>query len=169
MTGIASVLNALAPSAARDALLRCCGSRRFAESVAAGRPFADDDSVMARVESVESALDDGDWLEAFAAHPRIGAKRVESVWSRDEQSGVDSADSDVARALADGNRRYDDRFGHVFLIAASGLDAETILAALERRLANDAGTELREAAREQRKITRMRLTKLVREIERGRP
>lgn len=140
--------------------MRCCGCRRFAHDLTAGRPFADDAAVLARADAIEASLSRDEWLEAFAAHPRIGETRGTSAWSRAEQAGVATAGTRVARALAAGNVRYQQRFGHVFLISASGLDAESMLHALERRLGNDAETELEEAAREQRKITRLRLTKL---------
>src|SRR5262249_5689370 len=108
-----------------------------------------------------------DWLEAFAAHPRIGA--VESLrkkfattaaWAAGEQAGVAGAPETVLQALADGNRRYEGRFGHIFIVCATGKNAARTLARLEQRLANAPGEELRVAAAEQAKITRLRLEKL---------
>jgi OHCU decarboxylase len=104
-----------------------------------------------------------DWLEAFAAHPRIGeAGGASADWSRQEQAGV-GGDTDVQERLARGNADYEARFGHVFLISAAGRDAPEILAALTERLGNDPATELRVAAEEHRRITRLRLERLMAE------
>ncbi|HUO86001.1 MAG TPA: 2-oxo-4-hydroxy-4-carboxy-5-ureidoimidazoline decarboxylase, partial [Thermoanaerobaculia bacterium] len=106
-----------------------------------------------------------DWLEAFAAHPRIGERAAgESTsarWSAGEQAGATAAADDVKQAIAAGNRRYEERFGHVFLISAAGRSGSEILAALERRLANEPQRELHEAAAEQAAITRLRLERLL--------
>jgi 2-oxo-4-hydroxy-4-carboxy-5-ureidoimidazoline decarboxylase len=127
--------------------------------MAAARPFADDAAVAAAAERAWWALEPADWREAFAAHPRIG-ERAAAEWSRREQAGMDGAAAGTRRALADGNRAYEARFGHVFLICATGRAAGEMLAELERRMANDPAAELREAAGEQAKITRLRLDKL---------
>jgi len=103
-----------------------------------------------------------DWREAFAAHPRIG-ERGPDAWSAAEQAGMSSAADATRRALAAGNRAYEERFGQVFLICAIGRSAADMLADLERRLGNDPVTELRVAAAEQAKITRLRLEKLASE------
>ena len=113
--------------------------------------------------SVWRGLDRADWLEAFAAHPRLG-ERVGSrgsAWARQEQAGTTGADSDVLGALEDGNRAYEGRFEHVFLLCATGLDATQMLAALRARLGNDPEMELNVAAGEQEKITALRLRKLL--------
>jgi 2-oxo-4-hydroxy-4-carboxy-5-ureidoimidazoline decarboxylase len=96
------------------------------------------------------------------AHPRIGEGGGASAdWSRQEQAGVGGADQDVRERLARGNAAYEARFGHVFLISAAGRDATEILAALQARLGNDPGTELRVAAAEHRRITRLRIDRLL--------
>ncbi len=107
-------------------------------------------------------MDDNDRLEAFAAHPRIG-ERSASRWSQAEQAGASGADQEVVERLHQGNLDYEQRFGHVFLIRASGRSASEMLAALEERLTNDPETEMRIAAEQQRQITALRLDALLRE------
>jgi len=158
--GIARHLNALAEPDARAALLRCCGSRHWVEQMLAGRPFGDDAALFAAAERAWWSLEPSDCLEAFAAHPRIG-EQAGDAWSRAEQSGMAAADVEMRRAFSDGNRAYEERFGHVFLICATGRSADDMAAELQRRLGNDPASELRIAAGELLKITRLRLEKLV--------
>jgi len=157
---IARHLNALVEADARAALLRCCGSRRWVEQMLAGRPLADDAALFAAAERAWWALGPNDCLEAFAAHPRIG-ERAGDAWSRAEQGALAAADVDMRRAFTDGNRAYEERFGHGFLVCATGRSADDLAAELQRRLGNDPASELRIAAGEQAKITRLRLEKLV--------
>jgi allantoicase len=145
---------------AQTALAMCCGSSRWAESVAAKRPFADWDELILAADNTWNTLDPQDWLEAFRAHPRIG-ERATSRWSAQEQSGTQTASTETMNALSAGNRDYEEKFGHIFLISASGKSADDILGNLRQRLGNDPETELRAAADEQRKITALRLEKLV--------
>jgi len=154
--------NGLAEEAAVSELLAVCPSRRWAERLAAGRPYADLEALQAAADEVWRELGPTDWLEALEAHPRIGEAGGRSAdWSRQEQAGVGGADADVRERLAAGNAEYEARFGHVFLISAAGRDADEILDALQARLGNDPETELRVAAGEHRRITRLRLEKLV--------
>jgi OHCU decarboxylase len=154
--------NGLPREEAAAELLAACHSRRWAEQVAAGRPYADLAGLQKAADEAWTALGPEDWLEAFAAHPRIGEGGGRSAaWSRQEQSGVGGAGQDVQEALARGNAAYEARFGHVFLIAAAGRSADEILAQLEARLGNDPATELRVAAGEHRRITRLRIEKLM--------
>jgi len=157
---IARHLNALAEPHARAALLRCCASRRWGERMLAGRPFADDSGVFAAAERIWWSLEPDDYHEAFAAHPRIG-ERTGDAWSRAEQAGMAAADVDMRRAFTEGNRAYEERFGHVFLICATGRSPDDMATELQRRLGNDPASELRIAAGELAKITRLRLEKLV--------
>jgi allantoicase len=154
-------LNLLPVRQAEAELLACCGSREWAFRVAASRPFATAEELAGVADKVWEALGPADWLEAFAAHPRIG-ERSTSSWSTQEQAGVGGAEAAVLAALAEGNRAYEARFGHVFLVCASGRAAAELLAELRGRLGNDPGAELRVAAEEQRKITRLRLERLLR-------
>jgi len=154
--------NGLPGEAAVAELLAVCHSRRWAERVAAGRPYADLEALQAAADGIWMELDPADWLEAFQAHPRIGESGGRSAgWSRQEQAGVGGAGADVRERLAQGNADYERRFGHVFLISAAGRDAAELLDALQARLGNDPETELRVAAGEHRRITRLRLEQLV--------
>ena len=160
----AAYLNSLPVAAARAALGRCCGARHWVEAMLAARPFASDAELLATAERVWWGLGRTDWLEAFAAHPRIGGRgsgRATTDWARREQAGADGAAVATLAALAQGNLTYEERFGHVFLISATGKTADEMLGALRGRLTNDPATELRVAAEEQAKITRLRLDKLV--------
>ncbi|HWM84916.1 MAG TPA: 2-oxo-4-hydroxy-4-carboxy-5-ureidoimidazoline decarboxylase, partial [Kofleriaceae bacterium] len=149
---------AIAPAELAAELARVCASPRWAALVAEGAPYPDLASLMAAADRVWRKLDREDWLAAFAAHPRIGDKGG-SAWSQREQAGATRAAPAVLTAMADGNRAYEARFGHVYLVCATGRSAEEMLADLESRMTNDAQAELRVAAEEQRKITRLRLVK----------
>ena len=129
--------------------------------MAASRPFPDSSSLAETSDRTWRALSKEDWLEAFAAHPAVGTKINLSPFSREEQSGTRGADSETLAELAAVNREYAGRFGHVFLVCATGKTAAEMLAIGRRRLGNDPETELAIAAEEQRKITRLRLEKLL--------
>jgi OHCU decarboxylase len=117
---------------------------------------------MQAADSVWAQLSPSDWLEAFSAHPRIGETGGRSPASSNrEQKTVTSAKEDTLAVLAEGNRLYEERFGHVFLISAAGRSAQDVLAALRQRIENDPATELNVAAEEQRKITRLRLKSML--------
>ena len=155
--------NALPADEAVETLLEVCHSQRWAIRVAAGRPYVDVASLLARADETWMALDPRDWLEALDAHPRIGERGGKSAAaSAREQAGVGLAPADVQEAITAGNVEYEARFGHVFLISAEGRSAEEILANLRSRLTNDADVELRVAADEHRRITRLRLQRLLR-------
>jgi OHCU decarboxylase len=161
-------LNSLSEDDAERELLTCCGSRRWARTVAEGRPYASVDELLARADEVWWSLDAADWHEAFRSHPRIGERKAEAAqterekaWSAGEQSGMGAAADATRRALAEGNREYEERFGWLYIVCATGKSADEMLALLRQRLANDPQTELRAAAEEQRKITRLRLQKLL--------
>ncbi|CAN5222469.1 hypothetical protein BH23ACT9_BH23ACT9_26840 [soil metagenome] len=160
-------LDAMDAARAEQALLACCGSRRWARSMTEARPFEDTDALHATARAIWDGLTPDDHLDAFAAHPRIGgsggAERNHAAWSAQEQSGTAGAEQDVMTALAEGNRAYEDRFGHVFLIRAAGRSAEEMLAALRQRLDNDPATEIAVAATQQAQITALRLDRLLQE------
>jgi 2-oxo-4-hydroxy-4-carboxy-5-ureidoimidazoline decarboxylase len=166
-----SWLNALPAGEARAALLRCCGSPRWAEAMQRSRPFHDAEELRSAAEQIWQGLGRRDWLEAFGQHPRIGdgaalRARFEGSWSVGEQEGAARAGEDVLEALAEGNRQYEARFGRTFIVCATGKSAAAMLSLLRERLANDAETELRIAAEEQGKITRIRIDKLLQEAGR---
>jgi OHCU decarboxylase len=157
-----TVFNAESEEAAVAELLTVCSSERWARQVAAGRPFSDGQQLQKAAEHVWLALDTWDWLEALEGHPRIGDRGGSSEQhSRQEQASVAKSPIEVLEALRDANRRYEDRFGHVFLISAAGRNAEDILAELNRRLVSAPEAELREAAEQHRWITRLRLQRLL--------
>jgi OHCU decarboxylase len=154
--------NRLSRGEAERRLLACCGSRAWAAAVAAGRTYASVAAVMQAADSVWAQLSPSDWLEAFTAHPRIGERGGRSPASSNrEQKGVMSAKEETLVVLAEGNRLYEKRFGHVFLISAAGRSAGDVLAALRQRIENDPATELNVAAEEQSKITRLRLKSML--------
>jgi OHCU decarboxylase len=167
MTGIER-LNALSVEQAATELLTCCGSREWARRMADRRPFADATELLDTADAVWWSLERGAWLEAFRSHPRIGERQAEAVqtdrekrWSEGEQAGVDVAADATRQALAEGNREYEARFGHIYLVCATGKSGEELLAILTQRLANDPEAEICVAAEEQRKITHLRLEKLL--------
>jgi allantoicase len=149
-------------------LVTCCGSEAWARAVAAKRPFGALGELASASDAAWSALSKDAQLAAFKAHPRIGERKAERAqharaerWSEQEQAKVAHADQATLDALAKENLAYEAKFGHVFLICATGKSADEMLAALRARMANDAATEIAMAAEEQRKITRLRLEKLV--------
>jgi 2-oxo-4-hydroxy-4-carboxy-5-ureidoimidazoline decarboxylase len=152
-------LNALSRDVAEHELARCCGSPRWVAAMVARRPFKDAAQLHSAADEIWSSLEGGDWLEAFSHHPRIGERAA--GFAKDEQSGVQGASATTMKELASRNHDYERRFGHVFLICATGKRADEMLAQLEQRMANDPATELRVAAAEQAKITRLRLEKLL--------
>lgn len=165
--------NALSTVEAEVRLSSCCASSEWARRMAAARPFGSFPDVADEADRVWRSLSKEDWLEAFAAHPKIGVAGTGPAdlhpppnserfhaWSREEQGGTRGASPETLANLADANREYEERFGHVFIVCASGRNAAEMLALAEKRLSNDPETELAIAAEEQRKITRLRLEKL---------
>jgi 2-oxo-4-hydroxy-4-carboxy-5-ureidoimidazoline decarboxylase len=164
MNDVLAHWNSLDKDAAAAAVLPCCGSRAWAAELAARRPLADETALLAESASVWQALPVEAWQEAFDSHPRIGEQKAqknataESLQSSAKEQAVALTADDTARiALKEANKRYEQRFGRIFIICASGRTASAILAALEARMNNDDATELREAAEQQRQITELRL------------
>ena len=132
------------------------------------RPFETLELLKVKADHVWWSLSPEDWLQAFRSHPKIGEKKAADPahqtaqkWSEQEQSRVDIAANDVREALADLNRQYEQKFGYIFIVCASGKTAEEILSVLRERIKNDDTKELRTAAAEQAKITALRLEKLL--------
>ncbi|GAA1211401.1 2-oxo-4-hydroxy-4-carboxy-5-ureidoimidazoline decarboxylase [Pseudonocardia alaniniphila] len=149
--------NALPSQEAERELLSCCSAPRWARKVAAGRPYA---SLAALQAAARSALDDADLDAALDGHPRIGDRGASGA-SRCEQSGVAAAGAGVLSELEEGNRAYEQRFGHVYLVCATGRSAEDLLATLQARLGNDPATERGVALAELAAINEIRLDRLV--------
>ena len=161
-------LNALADGDARAALRRCCGSTRWADAMAAARPFEDVPALLRIAERTWWSLDEAAHREAFAAHPRIGETKTpaagDAAWSAGEQRSAATADAKLLSELAEANRAYFDKHGFVFIVCATGRTAEAMLAELHARTPCASAEELRTAAEEQIKITRLRLGKLIGEL-----
>jgi 2-oxo-4-hydroxy-4-carboxy-5-ureidoimidazoline decarboxylase len=156
-----AAFNAASPQAAERDVLACCASRSFAKLIADGRPYRDPAELQAAVDAAFTTLSWDDIVESMNAHPRIGDRTPGHGWSAAEQSGAASASDQVRQALAEGNVSYEERFGHVFLICASGLSGQEMLTQLRARLGNDTGAERAVVRRELLKITRLRMTKLL--------
>jgi len=169
--------NAAAESEALDAMLACCGAHRWAAAMVAERPIGSVESLSTAADRAWSTLQEQDWLEAFACHPRIGggigggsgarkpvavgahASGKSAAWSSQEQSQAGSAGERVLAELAEGNALYEQRFGFTYIVCATGKSAEEMLAILKRRLKSNREAELREAAEQQRQIMQIRLGK----------
>jgi len=162
-----SLINQLKSNEAAETFLKCCGSERWAQALADSRPFASDEELLAKADEAFAAMDKTDWLAAFAAHPKIGD--IDSLrqkygntkdWAQNEQSGVQGTTADVLESLASGNKSYEERFGFIFIVCATGKSAAEMLAILQSRIDNESEKEFGIAAEEQKKITRIRLEKL---------
>lgn len=160
MTERMAWLNRLPESVAVRVLAGCCASRRWAERVAAGRPYPGPDDLYRAADRVLLDLDDSDVDEALAAHPRIG-DRPTGADSRREQAGVADASEATRAALADANRAYEAKFGHVYLVCATGKSADELLAIVRSRLDNDPATERGVLRGELAAINNLRLRQLL--------
>jgi len=156
-----AALNAAPAEAAERDVFACCASASFAMVIASGRPYPDPAALQDAVNAAFTALSWDDIVEAMKAHPRIEDRLPGGGWSAAEQSGAASAGDAVRRALADGNLAYEQRFGHVFLICASGLSGQDMLDQLRARLGHDPEAERTVVRGELLKITRLRLNKLL--------
>ncbi|HEX7939534.1 MAG TPA: 2-oxo-4-hydroxy-4-carboxy-5-ureidoimidazoline decarboxylase [Gemmatimonadaceae bacterium] len=160
-------LNAMAPTDAASAFWQCCSSTQWASRMSVLRPFKNEAELYQAAESVWWELSSPDWLEAFGHHPRIGSRlsalgfRQSDDWAKGEQSGMKDAPSKIREELVRWNEQYERRFGFVFLICATGKAPGEMLAQMERRMNNEPAAELRVAAGEQAKITRLRLGKMI--------
>jgi 2-oxo-4-hydroxy-4-carboxy-5-ureidoimidazoline decarboxylase len=164
--------NALPPDEAAIEILSCCGSRAWAACLAARRPFVDEQNLFATADDCWQNLPEADWLEAFRSHPRIGEQHaqkkttaVSAAWSRSEQSQMSEADDAILLRMREGHRQYEERFGRIFIVCASGKQPAEMLSILERRLANDPAQELQESATQQQQIMQLRLRKWLAQTE----
>ncbi len=170
MTQSLQWLNRLSEARAKAEFLKCCGSLNWARMMSEARPFVTLEDLLARANSLWQSMNEEDWLEAFRSHPKIGEQKASAAqseqaqnWSKQEQSGTAGADTATRAALAAGNQEYEKRFGFIFIVCATGKASDEMLAILNSRLRNDLEAELSVAAEEQRKITRLRLEKLLNE------
>ncbi len=147
-------------------ILPCCSSRAWAREMAARRPFLDDVALVAASDEIWRALSTSNWMEAFRGHPRIGesishvrSTEASATWAMQEQMSVADAADATKIVLAETNREYEKKFGHIFIVCATGKSTPEMLEILTRRMSNDAETEIHEAAEQQRQITQIRLRK----------
>jgi len=168
MSGVLARWNSLPREEAAREILACCGSETWAASMASKRPIHDEVSLIETSDAIWQGLGESGWLEAFRSHPRIGESHAEktaapqsSVWSEQEQRQAASADEAIKLALKWGNREYEQKFGRIFIVCATGKSASEILEILRRRLHNDEARELQQAAEEQRQIMNIRLNKWI--------
>ncbi|HVV20490.1 MAG TPA: 2-oxo-4-hydroxy-4-carboxy-5-ureidoimidazoline decarboxylase [Pseudonocardiaceae bacterium] len=152
--------NAAPAGEVRAQLRACCAATAWIEAMVAGRPYPDEAALAAASDAATAALDDTGLGQALAGHPRIG-ERAAGAWSRREQSGMAAADADVRTAIAAANAEYEQRFGHVYLVCATGRDAAELLAICRARLGNSAETERGVVLGELAAINRLRLAKLL--------
>ena len=168
-------LDEMKPDQARGILAECCGSSKWVNEMTARRPYRTFDNVLKAADEAADTMDTHDWLAAFAHHPRIGEgsgsapeKGVAAWWAAKEQAGMDVAGNDVKAALMNANEEHDRKFGYIYIVCATGMSAEEMLDNARKRLKNDGEKELAVSAHEQRKITRLRLEKLIeRDDEKG--
>jgi 2-oxo-4-hydroxy-4-carboxy-5-ureidoimidazoline decarboxylase len=166
MNAVLERWNALPAEEAAQEILSCCGSRTWAAEVAAQRPFADEVALFAAASNCWRSLPESDWLEAFRSHPRIGEKHAEktttavsAAWSKAEQSQMNDADAAVLSRMQEGHRAYEERFGRIFIVCATGKQPAEMLQILEQRLRNDPASEWVVSAAQQEQITQLRLRK----------
>jgi 2-oxo-4-hydroxy-4-carboxy-5-ureidoimidazoline decarboxylase len=164
----AAMLDAMSPEQAAAALARCCGASRWVAAMLERRPFTSDAELLRCADEVWATMGPADHHEAFAHHPRIGASldalrqkfSSTATLCAGEQAGAATASEAELEALRDGNLRYEARFGHIFIVCATGKTAAQMLALLEQRLTHEPEQELEIAAAQQHEITRLRLQKL---------
>lgn len=144
----------------RSGLRACCAAPSWIDGLLAGRPYADRDALHARSDALTTGLDGAELAAALAGHPRIG-ERSDSAWSRQEQAGTADADAQLRAELREVNAAYEQRFGHVYLVCATGKSAAELLAIARERLGNDPATEHDVVRRELAAINRIRLDKLL--------
>lgn len=161
-------LNELPVEEAESVFRDCCGSSEWARRMSAARPFAMLENLFRSADDIWFSLSSVDHLEAFASHPKIGSNHAAPMqqaksaeWSSGEQSGMNAASNSVKDALVEANHLYLEKFGFIFIVCATGKAADEMLAICKARLGNSAATELQIAAEEQRKITEIRLKKLL--------
>ncbi|HKO63198.1 MAG TPA: 2-oxo-4-hydroxy-4-carboxy-5-ureidoimidazoline decarboxylase [Pyrinomonadaceae bacterium] len=163
-----SRINSLTTEEAEAEFLKCCGCKRWAARLCAERPFENVEEMVATADRIWWSLDANDWVEAFDSHPKIGEQKAAAPvagqalsWSETEQSGTRDSPEQTMNQLGKLNRQYQDKFGFIYIICATGKSADEMLETLRERLNNDRATELTNAAREQAKITTLRLNKLL--------
>lgn len=161
-------LNNFDQETARKEFQKCCGCSRWAGQMAEDRPYQSTSRLLETADTIWNNLTPADWKEAFAHHPKIGDTKAShekfastAKWAEGEQAGVQAATDEVIQELVHGNQFYLEKFGFIFIVCATGKSAGEMLTILQLRLKNNAQQEILIAADEQRKITRLRLEKLL--------
>jgi 2-oxo-4-hydroxy-4-carboxy-5-ureidoimidazoline decarboxylase len=166
MNSVLERWNHLPAEEAAQEILSCCGSKNWAALLSAQRPFPDEATLFATASRCWRGLPESDWLEAFRSHPRIGEKHAQTAttatsaaWSKSEQSQMNDADAAILSRMQAGHRAYEERFGRIFIVCATGKEPAEMLEILEQRLSNDPASELVASASQQEQITQLRLRK----------
>ena len=161
-------LNNLDSSKRKEALSKCCGSTVWIEKMSMNFPVHDSEELFEKAEKIWYSCNEKDWKEAIQYHPKIGD--INSLkekfsgtahWATKEQSGVLEASQTVLESLARANTQYENKFGYIFIVCATGKSAEEMLHMLESRLGNKPEVEIKNSMEEQNKITKIRLQKLL--------
>jgi 2-oxo-4-hydroxy-4-carboxy-5-ureidoimidazoline decarboxylase len=160
--------NSLPDQELKEALFKCCGSHKWVDRLSVLFPMRDEEHLFSDAEQLWYDLEEKDWLEAFTHHPKIGDLNSlkekfanTAKWASGEQAAVNNTSDDVLRELAEGNQLYENKFGFIFIVCATGKSAEEMLSLLKSRLPNSHEMEIKIAMGEQNKITRIRLEKLL--------
>ncbi len=165
MSPLLAQWNEASSESALDIMTACCGATRWATAMIAQRPIENETELHGAADRAWDTMNEEDWLQAFACHPRIGEQKVSklvtqsALWSNQEQSSICTAAVEILSQLADGNARYESKFGFTYIVCATGKSPEEMLAILDRRLRSERAAELREAAAQQRQIMHIRLRK----------
>jgi 2-oxo-4-hydroxy-4-carboxy-5-ureidoimidazoline decarboxylase len=164
---VVDALNSLDEDQLREALQKCSGSFAWCELMTRQRPFSDAEDLKEKSDRAWERLSEEDWLDAFRSHPKIGD--VESLrrkfastaaWASAEQASVYGASEETLKSLTESNARYEQRFGHIFIVFAPGKTADEMLSILNRRLSNSRDVEFSICSAEHKKITLFRIEKL---------
>ncbi len=161
------VFNQLPRNDAQSELIKCCSSLSWVEKMVKGRPYNDFLDLIEASEKIWFSLNKGDWLEAFSGHPKIGdvsslkKKFAETkIWANNEQAGMNNATNEIIKELAHYNEIYEQKFGFIFIVCATGKSAQEMLNLIKLRYENTPDEEIKIAVIEQSKITKLRLEKL---------
>jgi 2-oxo-4-hydroxy-4-carboxy-5-ureidoimidazoline decarboxylase len=163
-----TTLNNLPEPVLREQLHNCCGSNTWVKKMLAVFPMETEQSLFQQAEKAWFSCEEADWLEAFRHHPKIGDVQslrekfaATAAWAEGEQATIKHTTGDVIEALAEGNKQYEEKFGFIFIVCATGKPAVEMLNLLKERLSNNRETEIHIAMKEQLKITLLRLNKLL--------
>ena len=161
-------INTISQPQLREELLKCCGSSTWVKMMMTYFPTDNMEELLENAEELWTECSDDDWKEAFTHHPKIGdveslTKKFASTaeWASGEQMAVNTASGETIEALAEANRLYEEKFDYIFIVCATGKSAEEMLGLFQERINNKPEDELRIAAAEQLKITKLRLQKLI--------